>query len=473
MTAIAWLRRDLRLHDHAVLATACNGEGPVQPVFIFDTEVLTHFPAKNDRRLSFLAATLCHMDAELKKRGGGMLVLHGAASKVMPKLATALKADHVICAEDFEPAAIARDAAVKQALPNGSRFVQVLDQLLVHPKNMRKADGTAYKVFTPFYQKTWRPQVGPETVAEFTVNDKGRYADVAHSRTAARDAGLEVLELHHGPAHLLKAVGYEYAEDPIWTVDDVATRLARFIEQRLSGYPTARNLVSKPGTSQLSPYLRFGLVSIRQVTRAAMEDGHGEKWISELGWREFYVSVLAHYPEVVSQEFAKQYRGGVIPWRDNAAQLKAFCEGRTGYPIVDAAVRELLTTGWMHNRARMIVASFFTKHLLMDWRIGEAFFAQYLMDYDLASNNGGWQWSASTGTDAQPYFRVFNPTLQGEKFDPEGDYVRGYVPELRDVPTKHIHTPWLSLLKPKDYPAPIVDHAEARQRAIAAFKKAA
>ena len=470
MVSLVWMRRDLRLHDHAALATALAEASPVQPVFVFDSEILARFANPNDRRLSFIAARLCAIDAELKKRGGKLLVLHGKAAEVMPKLATVLDASAIFSAEDFEPATMARDAKVKAALSPCTRFVQVLDHLLLNPRALLKGDGSPYKVFTPFY-KLWRASVGQMEMAAYEVKDKGRYADAAGLFERVASAGLKIVSLDAGHAELLKQIGYQYTADELWRVDDVTARVKSFITSRMSHYPTARDQLPVLGTSRLSPYLRFGLVSIREVMRAAVEAGGGEKWISELGWREFYASILFHCPHVVEHEFAEQYRG-TIDWVTEGPTVDAFVEGRTGYPVVDAAVRELLTTGFMHNRARMIVASFATKDLLIDWRVGEAFFAQHLMDYDLASNNGGWQWAASTGTDAAPYFRVFNPMLQSKKFDPEGEYIRRYVPELRDVPNNDIHAPWESMFRPTNYPLPVVDHSFARDRVLVAFKRA-
>lgn len=472
MLSLVWMRRDLRLNDHAALATALAGSGNVQPVFVFDTEILARFTNKRDRRLSFIAATLCNLHQTLHARGGGLLVFHGKPQTLLPKLAHTLGAHAVFCAEDFEPATRARDAAVRSALqPHNIRFVQLLDHLIIAPQHLVKKDRTPYKVFTPYY-KIWRSQIGPTDLAEYTVTDKGRYADAATLRARARDAGLEPLPLT-SPQALLDSIDYQYEKDARWTVDDVEQRLQDFISKRLRHYPTARDELDKRGTSELSPYLRHGLVSVRACMRAALEHGQGEKWISELGWREFYAGILYHFPEVVAQEFEPKYRG-TIAWNHDKKLQDAFMRGETGFPVVDAAVRELLTTGYMHNRARMIVASFATKDLLLDWRIGEEFFAQYLMDYELASNNGGWQWAASTGTDAQPYFRVFNPLLQSKKFDPNGDYIREYVPELRGVNSKEIHAPWATpLTGPKGYPRPIVDHAEAKARAIEIFRNAA
>jgi deoxyribodipyrimidine photo-lyase len=467
-TTLVWLRRDLRLHDHAALATALGGAGAIQPVFIFDSEILERFTNRQDRRLSFLAATLCRMAATIAQRGGELLVLHGAASRTMPKLAEALDAGTIVCAEDFEPATIARDAAVKAAIAP-RRFVTVLDHLIHHPARMCKDDGTPYKVFTPYY-KGWRNALSPMEAASYAVEDRGRYAPAGSTAALAQKAGLTVVPTS-SPAAMLAAVGYDYRADDAWTVDDVPARLDRFIDGYLKPYGTARDRMDKAATSRLGPYLRHGLVSVRECVAAALEAGGAEVWIKELGWREFYATILLHFPQVVGEAFNERYRAEPVKWRTNAAECEAFMQGKTGYPVVDAAVRELLNTGWMHNRARMIVASFFTKHLLMDWRIGEEFFAQHLMDYDLASNNGGWQWAASTGTDAQPYFRVFNPVLQSQKFDPHGDYIRHYVPELAGLSDKEIHTPWKVPARPKNYPAPIVGHEAGRARALEAFRR--
>lgn len=466
---IAWFRRDLRLHDHAVLATALARGEPAQPVFVFDTEILTRFTNPADRRLRFLAEALCDLNTQLQKRGGGMLVLHGIASEAIPKLATALNASAVVAAEDFEPATRARDAAVAKALPADCEFIQPLDQLLRHPARMVKEDGAPYKVFTPFF-KRWSDGLHELDYAAYEIDDGDCYADFSSSEKAAKTAGLEVLSLKGGAGELLKQIGYDAPTDPEWPADAGPAILADFVADKMAHYPTARDLLANHGTSRLSPYLRHGLVSVRECMRAAHAHGHGAAWIRQLAWRDFYATILFHFPEVVTKEFVEKYRG-TIPWRTNKAEHEAFFTGKTGYPIVDAGVRELLETGTMHNRARMIVASFATKHLLMDWRIGEEFFAQHLMDYDLANNNGGWQWAASTGTDAQPYFRIFNPMLQGAKFDPHGEYVRRYVPELEHMSDKDIHAPWTSKSPPANYPAPMVQHEEARMRALAAFKR--
>ena len=348
----------------------------------------------------------------------------------------------------------------------------MLDHLIRAPQTTVKNDGTPYKVFTPYY-KVWRRDLAAPDYAEFKVKDANRYANGETMRRAAEKAGIKVLHVHDGPAKLLQAIGYHYTKDKLWTVDDAPKRLKQFIGKKLRDYPKARDELFHIGTSQMSPYLRHGLISVRECLAAAMGHGApGEKWISELAWREFYATILYHFPEVVTQEFSPRYRQ-TIPWSDDKKHVAAFEQGKTGYPVVDAAVRELVTTGYMHNRARMIVASFVTKDLLLDWRIGEEFFAQYLMDYELASNNGGWQWGASTGVDASPYFRIFNPVLQSRKFDPKGEYIKKYVPELRGMSAKDIHAPWEAKSgTPAGYVQPIVEREGVKERVVGLFKAA-
>lgn len=487
MTTLAWFRRDLRLHDHAVLNAALSLSGPVQPVFVFDTDILTRFTNPDDRRLGFIARGLCHLDAQLRQRGGSVLVLHGRAVEVMPKLAQAMAARTVVAAEDFEPATRARDAAVAKALGTHAVFEQPLDHLIHHPQALVKGDGTPYRVFTPFF-KNWQALLQPTSAAPYDVHDAGRYASPNTSVDAAKKAQLVVVPLEHGPQAALAAIGYRYSPDALWDPTAGTQCLRKFIAQKLGGYARARDALDNEGTSRLSPYLRHGMVSIRECLRAAMGSESGaegdwqgasitpqtkkaaEKWVSELAWREFYASVLFHFPEVVAHEFQEHYRG-TIPWSTDPHTREAFLAARTGFPVVDAALRELTQTGFMHNRARMIVASFASKDLLLDWRIGEELFAQWLMDYDLASNNGGWQWAASTGTDAAPYFRIFNPVLQSKKFDAQGNYLRRYLPEIAHLSNADIHAPWESANPPANYPAPIVNREMARVRALAAFKR--
>lgn len=469
---LAWLRRDLRMNDHAVLHEACKQSQSIQPVFIFDSEVLSRFSNPHDRRLSFLARQLVAMHRELAAMGGGMLVLHGNAREIIPKLANRLNAAAIVCAQDFEPSTIARDKVVKAALSPFTRMAQVVDHLIHAPTVVLKDDGTPYKVFTPF-SKAWRAKLSATSFDEKPVALQGKLAPYQVMRDTAKQAGFKVLNPEQGVAAMLESIGYHEVSDDLWKVEDAQTILHRFVEHKVANYHQSRDFMAVAGTSRLSPYLRFGLVSIRECARLiAQRSGDGEHiWMNELIWREFYSQILYHFPDVVEHEFQAHYRG--LKWSHDPALLDAFKQGKTGFPIVDAAMRELLQTGWMHNRARMIVASFFTKDLLLDWRLGEEHFAQHLMDYELASNNGGWQWASSTGTDAQPYFRIFNPELQAKRFDEKADYIKRYVPELaalsaRDILALHSGN---SLLRPKDYPAPILDHKAAKEHVLRLFKE--
>lgn len=463
--SLLWLRRDLRLHDHAALAAALENPAPVQPVFVFDSEILAPFSAPDDRRLTFIAQALCELDRTLQKRGGGLLVLHGRARTLIPQLFSALEAGQVFAARDFEPQTMARDEAVAASL--GGMLSLAKDHLIFSPEEVLKDDGSMYKVFTP-YSKAWLARLTPLAYAAYPHKDQGRYADISAARQRARQAGLTVLDPAQGAGAMLEAIGYRPVALDDWPVSGAQEMLERFIAQKAAGYKVSRDVMSLPGTSRLSPYLRFGLVSIREALRAALDHGNAQTWINELIWREFYAAVLYHTPESQHDSYNPLYRG--LRWPGNAEHFSAWQQGRTGYPVVDAAMRQLLQTGWMHNRARMIVASFLTKDLLLDWRLGEAHFAQYLMDYELSSNVGGWQWAASTGTDAQPWFRIFNPTLQSERFDPQGEYIRRYVPELKGLSDKDIHMP-PAVKRPRDYPAPIVDHKDARENALAMFRQ--
>lgn len=473
--SLVWLRRDLRLHDHAALHTALQAREPVQPVFIFDPEILARFGNPKDRRLSFLARTLFALHEALRGHGGGLLVLHGRAREAIPALAAALKAAGVVCAADYEPQTRARDEAVRAALgAAGMAWQAVTDHVIFPPGAVLKEDGTPYRVFTPF-SKRWRACLNQHSYAQQSVALQGRLADYPSVCKAADAAGLSRLRVQDGAAAMLEAVGYSLVDEPEWPVHDAPARLHHVIENRLDAYHETGDRLDMDGTSRLSPYLRFGLISVRACFRLAAErPGRGsDTWQTELIWREFYQHILSYFPDSASEEFQDACRG--LPWRQDAQTLAAWQEGRTGYPIVDAAMRQLRDMGWMHNRARMIVASFLTKDLHLDWRLGEEHFAQYLMDYDLASNVGGWQWAASTGTDAQPYFRIFNPERQSRRFDPEGAYIRRFVPELRDVQGDAIHAPHKAkdLFRPPDYPEPIVDHHVEKDKAVAMFKKTA
>jgi deoxyribodipyrimidine photo-lyase len=465
--SLVWLRRDLRLHDNAALATALKTSNPIQPIFIFDTNILARFTSKHDRRLSFIAHRLIEVHEALVKRGSGLLVLHGKSQKIILALAYACHAEHLIAAEDYEPETRKRDGEVTKALGQSANMQFVKDQLIFAPTEILREGEHPYKVFTP-YAKNWKANLTPLSAAPYIIHDKGRYADFDVVTKLAKEHDLPVIDASIGAKALLEKIGYQETTDELWPIKNTKNRLKDFIAHKASHYPKERDMVAHEGTSKLSPYLRFGFISIRECVQAAF-DAKADKWLAELIWREFYAMILYHFPKSATKEWNPKYRS--ISWSYNKSHFKAWQEGKTGYPLVDAAMRQLLSEGWMHNRARMVVASFLTKHLRIDWRLGEEHFAQILMDYEMASNVGGWQWAASTGTDAQPYFRVFNPTLQSEKFDPDGEYIRRYVPELANVDSKLIHAPWQHPMLVPYYP-PIVDHATARLQAIEMFKTA-
>lgn len=440
---ILWLRRDLRLEDHAALHTALHHPEPVLPLFIFDTNLLRAFPNKDDRRLSFIARTLCQLQRQLQQRGSELLVLHGNPETLVPNLAAQLNA-RVIASEDYEPGSQLRDQSIAHALGEDARFVK--DHVIFAPYEITR-ERKPYRVFTHF-ANAWQKALGTEA-DEYQTQDRGRYATIP----ALID--LPILDVGKGAKAMLEAVGYRYRDDPLWKPEDTEAHLQSFIAGKLHAYPTNRDIPALEGTSRLSPYLRFGLVSARRLYREARGKSGGDSFIKELIWRDFFAHLLYHFPETVTKEFLPQFRA--LSWRSDPASLESWKEGTTGYPLVDAGMRELKETGTMHNRVRMVAASFLTKHLLLDWRLGEAHFAQALMDYDQAPNIGNWQWAASVGCDAQPWFRIFNPSAQAEKFDPENRYIRRFVPEFGT----------------SSYPAPIVEHTLARARALAFYKESA
>ncbi len=466
--SLVWLRRDLRLHDHAALHEALQSEGVIQPVFIFDRDILARFSNPRDKRLSFLAQTLVQLHQQLQRHGGGLLIAYGRAEALIPELAGRLGAYQLVCEADYEPATRARDDAVRRALPEHTRMVQVVDHVICPPEKVIKDDGEPYKVFTP-YAKRWRQACNQYSFAERPVALAERL--ISPPAVALASEGV-MLNPDDGAAAMLEAMGYEAVDTDPWQVDDAADRLRTFTRARLDAYHNCRDMLAEDGTSRLSPYLRFGLISVRECARTAGAQASkgSDAWLNELIWRDFYTMILYHFPDSVQQEFQAQYRG--LPWQQDEAAFARWQEGRTGFPIIDAAMRQLREIGWMHNRARMIVASFLTKDLQLDWRLGEEHFAQYLMDYELSSNVGGWQWAASTGTDAQPYFRIFNPFRQSERFDPQGEYIRRYVPELQALSAGQIHAPHAAkdLFNKPDYPEPMVDHARAKDQALALFK---
>ena len=467
-TAIWWVRRDLRLTDNQALAAALAQAEQVIPAFILDPALLDS-PYVGDKRVAFLLGGLRRLDADLRARGSRLVVRRGEPLAELRALLEESGATSILAEEDFSPYARQRDRRVAEALP-----LQLTGGVTIYPPGaVLKPDGEPYTVFTPF-GRTWKALPQPSERDVLT----------APASLAAVPA-LPSLAIPDSPA-LPDGVPFPPGEA------EAQRRLAAFVdgdEPPIYGYAAARDRLDREGTSRLSPYLRFGMLSARQAVvaaRAAAETAGGaqerqgaETWLNELIWREFFVHILYHHPQVRGASFRPEYER--IAWENDIGAFSAWCEGRTGYPVVDAAMRQMVQTGWMHNRARMIVASFLVKDLLIDWRRGEHFFMQHLVDGDPAANNGGWQWTAGTGTDAAPYFRIFNPILQGKKHDPDGIFVRRWLPELAGVPDKNLHAPWempeevqrqAGCVIGEDYPAPIIDHAWARERTLAAYAHA-
>lgn len=468
---IHWFRRDLRLRDNIALHHACEGDAPVIALFIFDPDLL-----QSERvgapRLKFLLDALQSLDERLKGYDTRLLVRHGQPANVLQHLISETDAKALYANRDYSPYARRRDADIENALTIPVHIHD--DALLIPPGGVMKDDGDPYVVFTPF-KKKWNENTKPEE-------------SVRHFRS---DWFYDISDLRNDGIPTLHDLGYEQTIGTPEASEDAAIGyLKAFIEADITQYDETRNYLpidpfikptygKRPGTSYLSPYLRLGLLSPRQAYWAARQaysetrsNNYRESiatWVSELTWREFYAHILYHFPHVMQRDFVDTY--DKLDWQVNDAHLQAWYEGATGYPIVDAPMRQMKQIGWMPNRARMIVASFLTKDLLIHWKPGDVYFMQHLIDGDPASNNGGWQWAAGTGTDAQPYFRIFNPVSQSKKHA-TADYLRHWLPELKDVPDEHIHEPWRMKNPPKSYPAPIVDHQEARERTLAAFKAA-
>ena len=424
---LCWFRRDLRTDDNTALFYALQQETEVLPLFIFDKHILDLLEDKSDARVQFIHQKLSELKAFFEQKGGSMLIKYGKPEEVYSELLGGYEIQAVYTNRDYEPYAKTRDGQIESLLKGKNiPFLSFKDQVIFEPGEILNGSGEFYKVFTPF-SKNWLDkfkQIKTHPLSEPNWKNLAKTAPLPE---------VSLAEMSFLPSSI---------EIPTAVADQDIIR----------HYDENRNFPAKKGTTRLGIHLRFGTISVRKLALIASQ--LNETYLNELIWREFYMMILAYNPQVVHRAFKPAYDH--IPWRNNEQEFKAWCEGKTGYPIVDAGMRELNATGFMHNRVRMVVASFLTKHLLIDWKWGEAYFAKKLLDFELASNNGGWQWAAGTGTDAQPYFRVFNPDSQTEKFDKDLRYIKKWIPELGT----------------NSYPKPIVDHKFARTRAIDTYKKA-
>ncbi|MBE9584876.1 deoxyribodipyrimidine photo-lyase [Mucilaginibacter sp. JRF] len=427
--SVFWFRRDLRLDDNAGLYRAQKSGNPVLPIFIFDREILDDLKDKDDARVTFIYQTIEELKAELKKHNSDLLVFYNTPDKVFKHLLKEYPVVEVYTNHDYEPYATKRDKDIAALLKKeGIELKTYKDQVIFERDEVTKDDGKPYTVFTP-YKNRWLQTLKPFYLKAYP--NKKYFKNLHTFRAAAMPT--------------LKDMGFEKSSRkfPDKKYRDV-----------MDDYAKTRDYPAMKGTSHIGLHLRFGTLSIRRLATDANEC-HEKTWLNELIWREFYMMVLHHFPHTMDHAFRPEYDR--VKWVNNEEHFKAWCEGRTGYPLVDAGMRELNETGYMHNRVRMVTASFLSKDLLIDWRWGEHYFAQKLLDYEMASNVGGWQWAAGSGTDAAPYFRIFNPESQQKKFDPKLEYVKKWVPEYADF-TK--------------YPNPIVDHKAARERVLKAFKDA-
>ena len=425
---IFWFRRDLRLSDNVGFYHALQEDLPVLPLFIFDKLILDPLDDKKDPRITFIHNCLTVLNEDLKKVNSRLEVRHGNPVSVFEKLIAEYDIKVVFSNHDYEPYAIQRDRKIEKILSkNNIKFTTFKDQVIFEKDQILTKSGNPYTVYTP-YSKSWREHLSTDEIAP---HPSEKFLN-------------KLVTLKPGDIPSLNSIGFK-ASDLSFPESDIRQSI-------IKNYENTRNFPGTDGTTRLGIHLRFGTVSIRELVRVALE--LNDVWLSELIWREFFMMILWHFPHVVDKPFKKKYEA--IPWRDDRADFKRWCEGETGYPIVDAGMRELNNTGYMHNRVRMITAGFLTKHLLIDWRLGEKYFAEKLLDYELASNNGNWQWAAGCGVDAAPYFRIFNPYTQTEKFDPDLVYIKKWVPEYQA----------------SAYPKPIIDHKFARQRALDIYASA-
>ena len=425
--SIFWFRRDLRIEDNHGLYEALKGGFPVLPIFIFDPNILLKLNSTQDARVEFILSALHAIQKRLLDQGSSLKVIHASPQEAYEQLAEQYDIQAIYCNHDYEKYAGIRDGSIQSwAKQRGIEFSTYKDQVIFEKNEVLSGQNTPYTVFTP-YSRKWKERLAQNAIQVFPSETLQNYVNFTEELPSLESLGFTNAGL-------------------LFPVNSVSTEI-------IQGYQANRDFPAKGATSRLSVHLRFGTVSIRSLVKQAI--GVSETWLNELIWRDFYFNILFHFPHVSDgHAFRKEYDR--MEWRNNEVEFKAWCEGQTGYPIVDAGMRELNSTGFMHNRVRMIVASFLVKHLLIDWRWGESYFAEKLLDFDLAANNGGWQWAAGCGCDAAPYFRVFNPTLQTQKFDKELAYIRKWVPEFQEL----------------SYPQPIVNHEFARGRVLAAYKKA-
>lgn len=424
---VFWFRRDLRIDDNKGFFEALNSDKELLPLFIFDNSILKQLP-KDDARVSFIHELLVNLDTELHKYGKNLAVFHGDPATIFEKLTTDNTIETVFTNHDYEPYAKKRDESIAALLKSKNvPFKTYKDQVIFEKSEVVKEDQTPYVVFTP-YSKKWKEKFKKTPLENFNSEDL-----------------LSNIAYHSYPFLSLKDIGFEPSKIKVTPFN--------ISENLIHNYENTRNFPSLSGTSMLAAHLRFGAVSIRKIVAKAMRD-ENETFLNELIWREFFMQILWHFPHTNTKSFRPKY--DAIKWNNNEEEFQKWCDGKTGYPFVDAGMRELNATGHMHNRVRMVVASFLCKHLLIDWRWGEAYFATKLLDYEQSSNIGNWQWAAGSGVDAAPYFRIFNPTEQVKKFDKNLIYIKKWVPELQEF----------------NYPKPVIDHKEARERCLRVYKEA-
>lgn len=423
--SIFWFRRDLRIKDNAALSEALKNGQPVLPIFIFDKNILDELPV-DDPRVSFIHETLEAIHLQLQDFGTDLQVFKGTPTAIFKDLISKYKVQNLFFNRDYEPYALKRDFEVAHYLAtNGVKIMSSKDQVIFEPNEILKADGKPYTVYTPF-KNSWLAKFDLGNMPVFEWPKSPDFVQSDSRFPSLREIGFEKSKIKVLPVNL----------------------------SVIPDYDKNRDFPNQDGTSYSGPHLRFGTVSVRSLVPKLLNKGNGQAvFLSELIWREFFMHIVYHFPKVVHENFRSKYNG--IQWRNNEEEFEKWCSGNTGYPMVDAGMRQLNATGYMHNRVRMITAGFLCKHLLIDWRWGEAYFAKKLLDYDLSSNNGNWQWAAGTGCDAAPYFRIFNPTEQVKKFDSQLKYIQKWVPEINSL----------------SYPAPMVDHKMARERALHTYKK--